>query len=195
LFGSDPFGPAYNLGNVDTDLSGLRVLGDTGSITVGGGWETISTVYHQNNSINATYYTLTNATIYSELTVGSTDINPIPITFNETLNSGSCAGPGGLGTCPDEWSFNAGGFADVIFTSGGINYNAEFQLANFNNSTLVMNTPLAWSLWTREDATSSVDVQMRITEVPVPEPATLTLLGLGLIGLGLGYARRRSKKS
>jgi hypothetical protein len=190
---SDPF--------LNSGYSGLRVLGKTGSVTVGGGWETISTVFHQNNSISSALYTLKNATIYSELTVGdTTDINPIQITFNETLNSGSCAGPGGLGTCPDEWTFNAAGFADVIYTYDGINYNAEFQLANFHNSVL-QTSGLNWSFWTKEGDRSWVDIQMRLTEVEmrltevavaVPEPATLALLGFGL--LGLAGARKKFKK-
>lgn len=164
----------------DTDYSGLRVLGFAGNNTVGD-WSIISRIYHQNSAIDDSLAVLSSDIITSTLTVGTADLNSIPFTFHETLNSGPKVGPVGLGNWPDYWTFDPVGFVPVSFTYGGTDYLAEFQLVNLHDSDLVMNSGSSWSLWTAEDTTSSADVQMRLTAVP--EPASLSLLGLGLLGL------------
>lgn len=168
--------------------SGLRVLGFEGDIN-SDEWNTISRIYHQNNPIDARTFELKSAYVTSFLTVGTTDVNPIQITFEETGNSTPCSGPTGLGVCPDVWSFGVTGFVPVRFHSDGQDYLAEFRLANFNGAVLEQIGD-NYQLWTREGFTSSVDVQMKLTAVP--EPATMLLFGAGLAGIA-GLRRKRSK--
>lgn len=171
-----------------TGYSGLRVLGFAGDIE-DNDWNTISRIYHQNQQIYSSTFELASAYVTSKLTVGTTDINPIHITFQETGNSSPCSGPTGLGVCPDVWEFSATGFTPVRFNYGGQEYLAEFQLANFNGAVLEQ-IGYDSKLWTRESFTSSVDVQMKLTAVP--EPATMLLFGTGILGLA-GIRRRKEK--
>jgi len=198
---NDPFGAYGNTGDPNTAYSGLQVLGQTGTVETGD-WVTITELYHQNSAINSIYATLTNATISSVLNIGAfSDPNSIPITFTETLNQTPCGAGSPAGTaCPDYFGFNAygtggsnNGFLPLTFTNGGTEYDVYFKLLagsgvlriDFNDVTG------DYTIWTNENTTSNLSVQMMIAAVP--EPATLTLLGLGLVGLGLGYARRRRK--
>lgn len=213
LLASDPFGAAT--GNPATDLSAIRVLGHQGTITTGaalgngsdwGGWQSISTVYHQNRAISDTADTLLAAVIKSVLTFDHPpggdilpgDTNSVGISFNETFNAlpaGPCPALNPNGSfCDDLFQFDLGSFAPIGFTYGGHTYEVQFQLGNFVNSSTnynLANDPAcpggACTIWTAENVTSSLDVQAQIRQVP--EPATLGLLGLGL--LGLGFARRR----
>jgi len=201
LMSQNPFGSYGNTGNIDTAYSALRVIGMAGTVGTGaspdvyGDWVTISTLSHQNNAINSTFATLSSAIIYSELFIGSFESpSPIPITFNETLNQRPCTYGNPNGTiCDDLFTFPNVTFLTENFTYNGRNYEAEFRLANFHNSS--SNYPNCvngiCTVWTGEGVTSTMDVEMALRELPVPEPATLTLLGLGLLGLGL--AKRRSK--
>jgi hypothetical protein len=196
LLTSNPWG--------NTDYSGLKVIGfNSPQVTVGDpNGAAISRIYHQNNAINGNYFTLTNATVRSLLTMGTTDDHSMAITFNETPNTaGSCTNTLGA-PCADSWGFKVEGFDPVLFTYGGAQYWASFYLGNPLSTgayapVLIYSPgtdPAGWTdgtIWTAEGSTSSFDVFMVVTAAPVPEPATLTLLGLGLLGLGL--ARRRRK--
>lgn len=207
LLATDPITPDPGSGNINTDLSGLRVIGHQGTITTGaalgngsdwGGWETITTLYHQNRAIRDTAYTLLNAVIKSTLTFGHIpegdfpgDVNSVGISFNETLNAGSCPNGNPNGSiCDDLFKFGLTTFAPISFTFGLHTYQVEFGLGNFINSST--NFPTCpggdCTIWTAENVTSSMDVLARIRQVP--EPATLALIGLGL--LGIGFVKRRS---
>ncbi len=191
LLGTDPFGNA--------NYSGLRVIGFAGSVSTGtnGEWGEpviISRDIHQNSSISSSYFTLLEATVLSQLTIGSyVDNNPIALTFSETLNSlphvGPTSPPAFMTLNPDYWQFSANGFAPLSFTEGGHYYEVQFDIANFSNSVLMVSNDV-FTIWTAEGTTSSVDVMMQIREVP--EPATLlTLLGAGAL-LTLRHRIRRA---
>lgn len=215
LLTSDPFGPAT--GNINTDLSGIRVIGLTGTITTGaamgggsdwGAWQSISTVYHQNRTINASAATLLASILQSTLTFDhdpegnfGSDSNAVSIGFNETFNAvdtGVCPAGAPNGTvCDDLFTFNLGSFAPISFLFGGHTYEVQFQLGNFNNSSSNYDVNAdpscpngTCTIWTGENVTSSLDVQAQIRQLP--EPATLALFGIGL--LGLGFAKRRQLK-
>ncbi len=211
LLATDPIGAAT--GNSNTDKSAMRLIGHEGIVTTGaavvggsdwGGWETITTIYHQNRTISSSADTLLAAIIQSTLTIDhspegdlSSDSNPIGITFTETLNSGpaaSCPGgnPAGGPACNDFFKFAQTGFAPISFMFGGHKYEMEFQFGNFVDS--FTDFPACpggtCTVFTAEGVTSSADVQTRIREVDVPEPATLALFGLGLLGLGFSQRRK-----
>lgn len=215
LLTTNPIGPAT--GNPATDLSALRVIGLQSTLTtllttgaadpnggsLWGGWQSISTLYHQNRAIDITADMLRTAVIRSVLTIDHTpggdiasDTNSLGISFNETFNgltNGVCPALNPNGSvCDDLFGFNKASFAPISFVYGGERYDMEFQLANFVNS--AANYPTCpggtCTVWTAENVTSSLDVQARIRQ-EVPEPATLGLFSLGL--LGLGFAKRRQR--
>lgn len=202
LVAQDPFGIYGNMGNSSSNLSALKVVGQEGDVSTGavstdwGNWVTITTLYHQNNVLRASYPSLMSAIINSELKflVDGTDSNSIPISFTETKNVLPCEGAAyGSTVCPDKFGFSVAGFAPINFSDGGKTYEVAFQLANFFNSQQNATGLPNMVIWTEEGQTSTLDVQMQIREVVtgVPEPATLILLGLGL--LGLGFTKRRDK--
>jgi len=209
LLASDPFVPSLN--DPMRDLSGLRVIGYQGTFSTGatiwgeqthwGNWATISTIYHQNRPIYFTAATLLSAVVFSDLIIDHSpegDIfgspNGIQIGFRETFNALPClpeGNPNGS-VCDDVFAFPAVGFAPVFFNLNGHWYEIEFGLANFQNSVtdfpLCNANPGSCTVWTAEGVTSSMDVVMRIREIP--EPASLLLVSLGLLGLGFGARRK-----
>ncbi|MDO8777297.1 MAG: THxN family PEP-CTERM protein, partial [Burkholderiaceae bacterium] len=211
---ADPFTADPGTGNINTDLSAIRVIGHEGSLITGaalgggsdwGAWESISTVYHQNRAISVNAATLVSSILQSILTldhdpegdIGS-DSNPVNVGFTETLNSGGCPSGAPNGTvCDDLFTFDLGSFAPISFLFGGHKYEVRFQLGNFVNSSSNYDVNAdpscpngTCTIWTGENVTSSLDVQAQIRQLP--EPATLALFGIGL--LGLGFAKRRQLK-
>jgi hypothetical protein len=200
LLGYDPWGitSAGYLGN----LSGLKVLGEAGSLTTGselgvwGDYAPISTIYHQNYVI-IQGINMTTVDIYSEFSFwkDATQIpepgNAVGVAFWETSNSSPCSNPlnSQMSVCDDYFQFGLGTFAPVYFWYGGQKYEVEFALDNFINSdTNFPNCPGGvCTVVTAENTTSSMQILARIRAVP--EPASLLLLGLGL--LGLGFIKRR----
>ena len=207
LLSSNPIGKNSN-------YSALQVLGQKGSVSTAvdagtyGDWVTISTLTHQNNAISSTFYTLESAMILSNLQIkgvlGSytSQGHEIPISFVETLNQSPCAkdtSPNDS-VCDDRFTFPNVKFATELFSIGGIQYEAEFQLANFFNSKSDYPASDAdgySTVYTAENKTSKMDVQMAIREVatPVPEPGTMMLLGFGMLGLAVFGKRRMNKEA
>ena len=119
------------------------------------------------------------------------DEDPITIDLTETLNQAPCAianPTGSLIPCDDFFSFTSLGLACIDFTAtDGSLWTASFRLENFVNSAQTED-----GIYTSEEAVSSLDVQMSLTQrvSEVPEPATLGLFGLGLLGLGIAKRRK-----
>ena len=156
-------------------------------------WTTISTLTHNNIVIpNATSWS--GQRIQGRFIVTDTAGAPtvrldsdeaITIDFVETPNVLTCPLPNPQGsTCDDFFTFTAVGLNSLFFTANdGTNWTADFRLGNMFNATQIGST-----VYTAEAVSSSLDVQVLISQVP--EPATLALLGLGLLGLGLTKRRQ-----
>ncbi len=175
-----------------------------GSVFTNGPIAPTTVVTHNNNSISASFATLTSAMLTTTLNLVAVDpalgqaFND-SITFNvnffESPNvAGSCI-PGSASVCDDIFvisfeslnnSFDFDGdtyFVSVVTLGGALVPlpNATCAAAGAANGCFGFTTP--------ENEATSVPFGIMITTRPVPAPGALALMGLGL--LGLGYSRRR----
>jgi hypothetical protein len=171
--------------------SSLSLQGKAGVIHDDGVFVTISHLEHHNQAI--TGQTLKDVLISSILRIGTTpvttDADDLLITFKETPNQAPCGSSNtGPTPCEDFFTFDFSSFDPLVITDNGDKYLVSFQLANFVNSFF---DPTTGTVFTGENTTSAVDVQMAITKL-IPEPETLVLLGVGLMAVWVtAVARRR----
>lgn len=198
--------PLLKTGSASTARSGLYVDGYSGTISSAdttrawGDWVAISEISHQNQAIASESEFLLDAIIRSNLYLSADGVNvtfsdlisDVSIDFNETLNSGACpAGNPNGSICDDTFGFTVSTFAPLSFWLDGSTYFLEFGLGNFVDSAtdFPFCGPIC-TVWTAENVTSSLNVLMRMKEVP--EPATLLLLAAGLLGAGATMRRKQS---
>lgn len=159
-------------------------------------WTTISTLTH-NNIVIPSSTNWGSQDIWGRFVLTDSNDGPaavrldsddaITISFVETLNATPCLAPNPLSSiCDDHFTFTAIGLQSLLFNANdGSQWMAQFRLWDLTNATQIGNT-----VYTGEGVSSSLNVQVLVSQVP--EPATLSLFGLGL--LGLGFARRRQLK-
>jgi hypothetical protein len=174
-------------------------------------WTTITTLT-QNNRIIPGPLSWDNQTIFGRLQIfdGATKVldntSTDVISFEETDNVGFtgapqvpnpalCEAPNPLmSQCDDFFTFMPGSLGSIMFMDAlGNAWLAEFRLFNFVNAGFDPANPTNGVVYTAEDSTASLDVQIRITPQAVPEPRTLTLLGIVLLGLGFAGWRRQNR--
>ena len=170
--------------------SSLSLEGKAGVIHDDGVFVTISHLEHHNRAI--TGQTLKDVLISSILRIGTTpvttDADDILITFKETPNQAPCGSSNtGPTPCEDFFTFDFSSFDPLVITDNGEKYLVSFQLANFVNSFF---DPTTGTVFTGENTTSAVDVQMAIIKL-VPEPETLLLLAIGLMAVWVAAVAKR----
>jgi len=175
------------------------------------GWDTITTIT-QHNRIIPGPLSWSGQLILGRLQIfdGATRVVDSTasqtIDFEETNNFGFpgapavpnpalCSPPNPQGSqCDDFFTLNGPGLASFMFTAAdGTQWLAEFRLANLVNATQIAN-----KIYTAEDSTNSIDIQMRLTPkttTTVAEPGTLTLLAIAVLGLGFAVRRRQRRDS
>jgi hypothetical protein len=154
--------------------SSLRVTGLGGTYEVGvDDFVNISLLEHRNHVI--TGRTLHDVRVDSNLRIGTTgpfsDPDSIVVTFQETLNQQFLANcvtnhTGTSTPCEDMFTFDFGSFQPQTFTHQGQQFQLEFRIANLNNAFFEFdpNTGIG-TLFTAENVTSSINVQMKITAI------------------------------
>lgn len=178
--------------------SSMNIVTQTGpNALTANTWTTLSTLTHNNIVIPQAFsfdeQDITSRFIITDGDGGANivldDLDTVTFDFLETANDGICEDGNPVGTnCDDLFTFTISSFADVSFTANdGSEWNAEFRLANFVNSAQIDDT-----VYTGENQSSTLDVEVRVTQVP--EPASIALMGLGLLGLGFAHRRKLGRK-
>ncbi len=184
--------------------SSLNLVTHAGAMSDDNVWQTITTLNHVNNEIdgifkwdatissNLQFFSgspTSNANfIFSDALSGS--FSEVAISFWETPNPPyACPTANLAGTqCDDYWTFDNTAIDEIIYYDDGEDlYAIEFRLDTDNPTQVVVETG---EVYTGENDTNILRVQMRMHLVP--EPGVLALMGLGLVGLSFAARRRKS---
>lgn len=194
-----------NTADSDESRSALEVTESevTGSMELGGPAQFSGEVTHYNNTILASFASLTSTSISTSLTLlpepqpESGSIGPLDkvftVNFIETLNATPCGFP--TETVCDDIFVVAFGDLDFSFQIGNYLYTVLIggpDLINLPDETCETAGAAAgcFGVTTPEDEFTPVAFNLSINATLIPEPGVLALLGIGLFGLGV--ARRRS---
>lgn len=176
-----------------------------GSMELAGPAQFSGEVTHYNNTILASFSSLTSTSIITDLTLfpepqpAAGSIGPLPksftVNFKETSNSVPCGFPS-ESTCDDifvvafgdlDFSFKIGKYLYTVAIGGpdlGVLPVATCAAAGVVGQCFGVTTP--------EEEFTPVGFNLSINATYIPEPGVLALLGVGLFGFGV--ARRRMSK-